>query len=272
MKARAVARIVITALVIAASLGSVAPASAQDKEPFKAVGEKYWIEFSYNWWLPALGGSVASDALGLIGSTIDFASDLGFTDTREADMRLVVRPAKKHKFRFQYTPSAFQASAVLTRDINFAGTVYPVSLPVESLLSWNVMRFGYEWDFFYRERGYVGLLVEVRHTTMEAAIDSIIGSGQVEAEGPFPALGLVTRVNPMKNLALNVEFSTLKLSDLIPDQDFWLFDLDISATYNVMRYFGVSGGWRRQNTSLQLANDRGEIDFKGLWIGGTVRY
>ena len=271
MELRRTARIVIAAVVLAFSLGP-ATSRASAQEPFKATGDKYWIEFSFNWWLPAAGGSVASDALGLIGSEINLASDLGFNDTREMDLRLVLRPAKKHKFRFQYTPAAFSASSVLTRDISFAGTVYPVSLPVESLLSWNVMRFGYEWDFIYKPRGYVGLLVEVRHTTMEAAIDSIIGSGQVEASGPFPSIGIVTRVNATKDLAINAEFSTLKLTDLIPDHDFWLLDLDISATYNLARYFGISGGWRRQNTSLKLAGDRGEVDFKGLWIGGTVRY
>jgi hypothetical protein len=272
MELRRTARIVIAAAVMAALLGPVSAASAQSSQEFKATGEKYWIDFSFNWWLPALGGSVASDALGLIGSTIDFASDLGFSDTREQDLRLVLRPAKKHKFRFQYTPTAFSASSVLTRDISFQGTIYPVSLPVESALTWNVMRFGYEWDFFYRPRGYVGVLFEIRHTTMDAAIDSIVGSGQVEASGPFPSIGVVTRVNATKHLAINAEFSTLKLSDLIPDQDFWLLDLDISATYNLARYFGVSGGWRRQNTSLQLAADRGDINFKGFWIGGTVRY
>lgn len=236
------------------------------------VGEKYWIEFSATWWKPSLDGLVQSDKLGLIGSQIDFITDLGFENSKHQDVRLVLRPGRKHKFRFQYSPLEFTGDSVLTRDIAFAGQIYPVSLPVQSLLTWKVMRVGYEWDFFYRPRGFVGVLLEIRKTDLTAALDSFIASGSIAGTAPLPALGVVGRFYPIRNLAIHLEGSGLKLTDFSPEHSFRALDLEFSATYNVTRNVGVSAGWRRMNTNIRFDEDRGDLNFKGLWLGGVVRY
>jgi len=256
--------------VLAATVASAQTGRTTD--PKAGVGEKYWVEFSATWWQPALDGLVRSDSLGLIGSQIDLVSDLAFKNSSHRDIRLVLRPGKKHRFRFQYTPLGFTGDSLLSRDIAFAGQIYPVSLPVQSALTWNVMRFGYEWDFFYRPRGFVGVLLEVRKTDMTAGIDSIIGSGEIFANAPLPAIGLVGRAYPVRHVALNFEVSGLTLSDLIPDIEFKTLDYEFSATYNVTGNFGVSGGFRRMNTRLVFDTDMGELNFRGLWFGGVVRY
>ena len=166
--------------------------------------------------------------------------------SRQSDVRLVLRPAKKHKIRFQYTPTDFAAESVLTRDIAFAGQVYPISLPVESLLTWKVMRVGYEWDFFYHPRGFIGVLVTGGFTTLDAGISSIIGSATAEGDAPLLEIGAAGRFYPIRHLAINVEGSGLKLTDLEPDTALKTMSFDLSATYNITNNFGVSGGWRRR--------------------------
>ena len=56
----------------------------------------------------------------------------------------MLRPAKKHKFRFEYTPIKYQAETVLQRDIVFNGIEFPIALPVESEITWRAYRFAYE--------------------------------------------------------------------------------------------------------------------------------
>ena len=107
-------RLLVLAALALASAIIPTPASAQTSNG--GVGEKYWIEFSATWWRPDAEGSLASDRLGLIGSQIDFAQDLALESARFTDFRLVLRPAKKHRFRFQYTPIEFTGSSVLSRD------------------------------------------------------------------------------------------------------------------------------------------------------------
>jgi hypothetical protein len=246
-------------------------ASAQTA-PNGGVGEKYWIEFSATWWQPGADGSLASDRLGVIGSQIDFAKDLALESARFTDFRLVLRPAKKHRFRFQYTPIEFTGSSVLSRTLTFAGKEYPISLPVSSTLGWHVWRFGYEWDFFYKPRGFVGVVVQAGITQFDASIESIVGSGEVTGTAPLFELGMVGRFYPIRNLAVNLEGSGMKLTDLEPDHMLKTMAFDFSATYNFTNYVGVSGGWRRTNTNLQIDGDRGELNFSGLWLGGVVRY
>jgi hypothetical protein len=252
------------------------PCAAQTPTPKPAsspvLGERYWIECTATWWKPGLGGAVSSDRLGLIGSRVDFISDLGFGNTGHQDVRVVVHPAKKHKFRFQYSHLTFGGDNILARNIAFKGQIYPVSLEVQSNLTWNVMRLGYEWDFLYRPRGYVGLLVEVRQTDLSAALSSFIASGDISGNAPIPSLGLSGRVYPLRQLAINVEGSFLKLNDSSPDHAFQTFDFEVSGTYNILRTVGVSAGWRRMNTNLHFDSDFGELNFKGVWIGGVVRY
>lgn len=262
---------VMAALVLAAfATPAFAQGSPAGSRP--GVGETYWIEFTATWWKPDIEGSVSSDRLGLIGSRIDFVSDLAFENSKHSDIRLVLRPARKHRFRFQYTPLEYAGNSVLSRDITFAGQVYPVSLPVESFLTWKVMRFGYEWDFFYRPRGFVGVLVEIRKTDLTAGLNSIVGSGEIFGEAPIPALGVVGRVYPIRHLAVNFEVAGLKLTNIDDKHDFKTLDLEFSGTYNFTRHFGVSGGWRRMNTDVRFEGDRGDLILAGLWFGGSIRY
>jgi hypothetical protein len=237
-----------------------------------AVGEKYWIEFSYTYWQPSLEGVVASDRAGIVGSQVDLTSDLALERSRFDDFRFVVRPHRKHRIKFQYTPVKFAGSGTLARDITFAGQVYQLSLPVESTLNWHVLRVGYEWDFFYHPRGFIGVLVTGGVTKLEASIDSIIGSAQAVGQSPLIEIGAAGRFYPIRHLAINVEGSGLKLTNLEPDSILRTMSWDLSATYNITNNFGVSGGWRRLDTQVKLSGDSGELDFKGLWFGGSIRY
>lgn len=274
MRRSSLLSILFAALVSAAS---AAPAAAQPTpqaapEPTPGLGERYWVEFTATFWKPGLQGAVASDRLGLIGSSIDLVGDLGFGNTGHQDVRLVLRPAKKHKFRFQYSHLTFGGDSILSRDIAFKGQVYPVSLSVQSDLTWNVMRLGYEWDFFYRPRGYVGALVEIRQTSLSAALSSFLASGEITGDAPLPALGLAGRIYPIRQLAIDVQGSILKLTDFTPDHSFHTLDFEVAGTYNFLRTVGVSAGWRRMNTNLTFDGDRGDLKFAGVWIGGVVRY
>jgi len=257
------------------SIVLAAPSSAQTqvaKPTAPGLGERYWIEFTATWWQPGLDGAVSSDRLGLIGSRVDFVTDLGFHNTGHQDVRVVLHPAKKHKVRFQYSHLTFGGDSVLSRDIAFKGQIYPISLPLQSDLTWNVLRLGYEWDFFYRPRGYVGMLVEIRQTDLSAALTSFLASGEVTGNAPIPSLGLAGRVYPIRQLAINAEGSFMKVTDLDPEHVGQTFDFEVSGTYNFHRTVGVSAGWRRMNTNLTFEQDRGDLKFAGFWIGGVVRY
>ena len=259
-----------------ASLGLPASAQAQagrTETPPRVVGERYHIEVGGTFWNPTPSGIIASDRLNIIGDEIDFVNDLGFTQTRFKDFRLVLRPAAKHRFRFQYTPILFTADNVFQRSVTFGGQVFPVAVPVASELGWTVWRAGYEWDVFYRPRGFVGVLFEVRHTQLTAHLSSPLGQSEVvTAEAPLPAIGVVGRVYVIPEVAVNFEVSGLTLNGVVSDFNARYLDWDIHATANLTNHVGIQVGWRRMTTFLEIDSETGDVQFQGLWFGGVVRY
>lgn len=236
-----------------------------------AMGENYRVEVAGAWWKPNLFGSVSSDSLELVGSKVDLVNDLGFGAARFRDIRITVKPARKHKFRFQYTPLDYAAEGQLARQITFAGRVFDVALPISSKLGWKVWRFGYEWDVISRSRGFLGLLVEARKTQLTASLESLVATGEVAAEAPLPAVGLVARGYPLPDLALHFEISGLKVPK-IDNYEGNYTDIEFAAIVNISNSLGVSGGWRRLNTNLRIDRDFGDLKFSGLWFGGAVRF
>ena len=264
-----------------AALSLLAPASARAQYAAPdldrtAIGEKYRFEVSGTLWNPTLYGLISSEQFKLVGSDIDVVKDLGYETTRFRDLRVVLRPSKKSKFRFQYTPIRYEANTILRRDIVFNGIKFPVQVPVESEFSWKVMRFGYEYDFIYRDRGFVGMLLDVRYTQFNAEIStssSLLNERQfTSAKAPLPALGLVGRGYVLPNLAINFEVSGLVLPHINEDYEANYFDWDINGTFNVTNNVGIQVGWRKLSNFLRIENDLGDLKFQGMWFGAAVRY
>lgn len=259
---------------LAAALAFPAPASAQrgDGPSTRAIGENYHVELSGGFWRPSVSGIVSSEQFGIVGTDINFVTDLGFKTTRFGDIRLVLRPSKKSRFRFQYTPVSYSAESALSREIVFNGIKYPVNVPVQSTFDWKVLRAGYEFDFFYRDRGFIGFLIEGRYTEMSASLRSPLNDEASSAKGPLPAFGLIGRGYPLENVSITVEVSGFKLPDIDEDYDANYVDIDIYGTVNFTDHFGVQGGWRRMNTFIKIEKDKGDFRFDGIWFGGALRF
>jgi hypothetical protein len=269
-------------MIAAAALAALAagvPADAQaqssdvPRSARPAIGERYHVEVSGNLWNPALLGIVSSEQFGILGTDIDFVGDLGYEQSRFRDLRIVLRPGRKHRFRLQYTPVRYEAETVLARTIVFNGVKFDANLPVNSQFDWKVWRLGYEYDFFYSSRGFVGVLFDVRHTTMEAEISSIITNTEyTRARAPLPAIGVVGRAYVIPELAVNFEVSGFRLPDVDPKYAASYFDWDVYGTFNFTEHVGLQAGWRKVSTYLAIEQDKGDLQFKGLWFGAALRY
>ena len=238
----------------------------------RAIGEEYHIEVSGGLWKPSVSGIISSEQFGIPGSEISFVDDLGFESKRFTDARLVLRPGKKHRFRVQYTPVSYSAESTLSRAIVFNGILYPVAVPVHSTFDWKVWRFGYEYDFLYKDRGFLGILMEARYTQMNASLVSSLNDEYTRAKAPLPALGLVARVYPLRSLSITAEASGLRLPNIDDKYEADYLDVDVYGTFNFTHNFGIQGGWRRMHSFLRVESDTGDIKFGGFWFGGAIRY
>ena len=238
-------------------------------------GEDYHIELSGAFWSPDPSLIVSSEQFGIVGSDIDAVKDLGFEKTRFKEIRLVLRPAKKHKFRFDYIPMTFEGDATLQRDITFNGILYKANLPVQSKLEWKALHVGYEYDFIYRDRWFLGFILEAKYTDVKVALDSPIDSESASAAAPIPAVGGILRIYPIKGISVTGEVTGFKLPGRVDDSgkyDGEYLDYNIYGTFNVMNNVGVQVGYRSIDVMYRVDSDRGDFKLKGMYFGGVVRF
>ena len=257
------------ALVAAPAHAQYAPGGASDR----ATGERYRFEVGGYLWNPTPEIAVTSESLGIIGSRIDFIEDLGIEKATFKQIKIALRPATKHKLRFEYTPISYEATGSLNRDIIFNGITYPISLPVETDFQWKAYRFAYEWDFVYRDRGFVGLILEAKYTDVETTLANVIDTEFVRARAPIPAIGVIGRVYVVPNISITGEFSGIKLPESI-DEDYAAkyFDFDLYGTVNFTDNVGAQLGYRSFDVFYRVEDDEGELKIKGFYFGGVVRF
>ena len=99
----------------------------------------------------------------------------------------MLRPARKHKFRVEYIPIKYEVDTVLRRSIIFNGNIYPIGLPIQGEFKWDAWRFGYEYDFIYRDRGFLGVIAEAKYTHVSAELATPLIYEFAEAKAPIPA-------------------------------------------------------------------------------------
>ena len=272
------ARVPVLGILAALAL-LAAPAYAQYKPrpiEYPALGEDFHVEVSLNTWSPTADLSITSGGsgalAGLAGTQIDAKNDLGFIDKRMPQFNLVLRPGGGHKFRLQYIPISYTATATLSRNIDFNGQRYSVGLPVNSSLDWKAYRFGYEFDFIRKDTGFVGFITELKYTDVNITLASPLISEFAHKRAPIPALGGIGRVYVAKNFAITGELTAFKLPTVQDRYSGHYVDLDIYGTMNFVKYLGVQGGYRTMNLGYLVKEDTGAFVLQGIYFGVVARF
>ena len=181
----------------------------------------------------------------------------------------------RQKLRASVVPMRYrQQVETLERPIVFHGIRFDAGLPVESTLGWNAWRIGYEFDVLTFSRAYLGLMAEVKYNQMDVSLETpSLDPEWVEATAPVPAAGLVLRIYPTRFSPITAEVSGLRLPEGTVDYGSgYYFDLDIYATLNLSRMFGLNLGYRTIDFSYLFERDRGDLKLEGLYLQGVVRY
>jgi hypothetical protein len=233
-------------------------------------GEDYHVELAYSLWNPDPDLEISSESLGIIGTTINGVTDLGFERSTFQDFRVVLRPSRKFKFRFGYTPIKYEGDTTLTRTIVFNGQRYTIGLPVTSLLEWKSWRFGIEYDLIARPRGFLGFIVEGKYTALDMELNAPVIAEFTKVKVPIPTLGAIGRVYLTENLAVTAELTGLKLT--IQEDTGKYVEFDLNGLFNFNRNFGVQGGYRALSLDYSVEKDLGHLTLKGLYFGGVARF
>ena len=275
-------RCALWAAVAAVLVGNAAPASAQFRprtiEPEQMMGERYHIEGAADLWYPSANLIVTSSGTGALagleGSKIDAKNTLGLLDKRLPQFELVLRPVRSHKFRLQHIPINYQRDGFpLPTSVVFNGQRYSVGVPVNSVLNWKAVRFGYEYDFINKSRGFGGFILEAKYTDVRVDLASPFQTEFAHARAPIPALGGIGRVYVVPRVSITGEVTGFKLPDSIDNRYAAHYvDMDIYGTVNATNNVGVKVGYRSIDLGYLIKQDTGAFTLKGLYFGIVARY
>lgn len=240
------------------------------------VAEDYHIEAAYDFWNAEPSLIVNSEALGILGTDVNLITDVGIEKKKLRTLNLTAKPGKKHRLRFQYLPITYDTDAFpVSRAFIFNGQRYNVGLPVTTHVDFTTYSFGYQFDFLYFKRGFFGAGVNLKYTNVEVDLASPIGAEFVSAAAPIPAFSFGGRGYVTPNLSVDGELSLFRVPDKLSEQlegDGSYTDFDLHGTYNVNKYVGLRLGWRRTHIFYSVDLDRGDLEFKGMYFGGVIRY
>ena len=260
-----------------------ARAEAQFRVPEPAPGEQFHVELGLFWWEPTPVLQIQTGGLAALGqSEVDFVHEFGIENERFKEFRSVIKAGKKHKIRVSHVLAEYNASTTLQRTISFGGQTFPVSVPATADLKWKVWRFGYEWDFVAMDRAVLGFITELKVNTVSADLEAAgFGSEFTEVEAPVPTIGGIARVYPHKTFSLTAEFTGFKVPGFLAkkitsaidnDADATVFDLDLYGTLNFGSHVGAQIGYRSLTADYLLDEDAGDLELKGWYFGGLIRF
>jgi hypothetical protein len=276
-------RLFATILCLFAALSFAASAEAQygarrRVSTNRATGETYHIELAGTIWNPTPEILISSEQFGQLGDDVDFVNTLGLPTSKFKQVKIVARPGTKHKFRFEYTPIKYNGQKTINTSFVFNGQRYTVGLPVTSELLWKAYRFGYEYDFVYKDRGFAGVLLETKYTditaTLTATLAGIARTEFTHARGPVPAIGFIARGYIVPNISVTGEFSGFPEIGANGSSRYGgkYYDFDLYGTVNFSDHFGAQAGYRSLDVSYKVKKDHGTMKLKGLYFGGVTRF
>jgi hypothetical protein len=165
------------------ALSLVTVGCAQDPENFH-------VELTASGWQTSLDGEVQAGGL-----PVDLQRDLALENRWTFFGRLVLKPARKHRIVIEGAPYQFEGRNLLERTIVYAGRTYAIREDVASTAELTYVYAAYQYDFFSRRSGHLGIQAGAAYIDAAGEIRSITRgiSGRDEERFPMPLVGIEGR-------------------------------------------------------------------------------
>jgi len=258
-------RLRVTAFTLFTILLGTASAHAQ------LPAEDHVVELGVMFWKPSPELILSTDALAGAGvSEVDFVQEFGIEDKFFPEFRATL--GRNHKFRASFVTFSYDAETTITRRIVFQGRTFNIGVPATADIKWNLYKFGYEWDFVSRERGFFGFIADLKYNKIQASIDSpaLTSAAATDTTAPVPTIGVIGRGYVAPTVSITGEFSGFNINR--DEFEGTFFDFDLYGTVSVGRNFGVQGGYRSVVVDYLVDEDTGDLKMKGPYFGAVVRF
>jgi hypothetical protein len=242
---------------------TVVPAAAQD----------HVLELGLMSWGTSPGLTLSSEGLAASSiSEINFVEEFGILDKSFPHFRLAL--GRSHKFRLSHAKFSYDPETVIQRTLTFQGRTFMLNTPASADIKWDLWTFGYEWDFVSNERGFVGIVTDLKYNKIKASIDSpALGSpAATDTTAPVPTIGVAGRSYIGSILSVGGEYTGLKVGS--GDFDVKFTDFDLNATIVPSQRIGIGAqvGYRSVVADYVVDEDTGDLKMQGPYFGIVARF
>jgi len=233
--------------------------------------EDHVVELGVMFWKPSPELVLSTDALSAAGvNEVDFVQEFGIEDTFFPEFRATL--GRNHKFRVSFVTIKYDAETIVQRTIRWEGRTFNIGVPASADIKWNLWKFGYEWDVVSRERGFFGLIADLKYNRVEASIDSpaLTSAAATDTTALVPTFGAIGRGRLAPMVSVTGELTGLSITRDEFEAKF--FDFDLYGTVSFGRHVGVQGGYRSVVVDYLVDEDSGDLKMKGPYFGAVVRF
>lgn len=237
----------------------------------RAEAQDHVVELGVMFWKPSPELTLSTDALaGSSINEVDFVQEFGIEDDSFPAFRAAI--GRGHKFRVSYVKFSYDAEATIQRTFTFQGRTFTIGAPATTDIEWDLWTFGYEWDFVSRERGFFGVVTDLKYNKVKASVDSpaLQSTAATDTTAPVPTIGVIGRGYIGSIVSITGEFTGLKISR--DEFDVKFTDFDINGTVTFGRNVGAQVGYRSIVANYVVDEDAGDLRMKGPYFGGVLRF
>jgi hypothetical protein len=237
----------------------------------RGEAQDHVVELGLTFWKPSPELTLSTDALaGLSSNEVDFVQEFGIEDDSFPAFRAAI--GRSHKFRLSYVKFSYDAEATIRRTFTFQGRTFTIGAPATTDIEWDLWTFGYEWDFVSRERGFFGVVTDLKYNKVKASVDSpaLQSTAATDTTAPVPTIGVIGRGYIGSMVSITGEYTGLKITR--DEFEVKFTDFDVNGTVTFGRNVGAQVGYRSVVANYVVDEDAGDLRMTGPYFGGVLRF
>ncbi len=221
------------------------------------------VDVEARYWFTNLDTNLEASSGTIIGTDLDLVNDLGVDDLENFVEGRITLEIGHHSFRYAYMPLSWSGSAVITRDINFAGRTYPASSQVSTDTQIDYHRFSYRYDFINKLKNRLGLIAEVKYFDGRVNLkDAAFGLDEsTRLQIPMPAIGVGGQVAIPLLAKIGAEVTGMSLGSYA-----YVLDAEANVGFQPLPFVDVSAGYRFLKFHVEKDDDIGSVSLRGPFI------
>ena len=238
------------------------------QRPERPNAQYDWVEGRIAFWNTGFDANVMSNQGALNGTDINLAEQLGFANNQGVFLAgLSLQLSDNVRLWVDHFYVNYQSASILSEELVFKGTVYKANTQVDSTLELDSLRAGFDFDLIKGRYGSFGLGFAGNYISNAMSITAFnLITAAAEIKVMVPMITVSGRLYPVYMLGLGLDGAWIGFDKSN------LYDMSLYVEVNLIRYVGISMGWKAVILDVNSGGDSVYLRWSGLYAGLAARF